>query len=141
MNAAIEGLIARSTASGWVLCLLVVGGLFQQWRMWTSQRPKMRELENAEDASLRADLMRMLAEARTDHSNQIADIRREQQDERKTCDEKLRAMQAQIDGLIRQLVAAQVASGQAIELSPIARAAGERSLRARDEKMGEGTES
>ncbi|MDF0490043.1 hypothetical protein PX554_18065 [Sphingomonas sp. H39-1-10] len=133
MNAAIEGLVARSTASGWVLCILVVGGLFQQWRMWTSQRPKMRELENAEDASLRADLMRMLAEARTDHANQIADIRREQQDERHACDEKLRAMQAQIDGLVRQLIAAQVMTGRALEMSPEVRAAGERAMRVRDE--------
>jgi chromosome segregation ATPase len=114
MNAALEGLIARSTASGWVLCALVVGGLFQQWRMWTSQRPKMRELSDAADSSLRHDLM-----------EQIDKLWRQLSDERRECDKQIDAMQVEIktlrdkiDGLVRQLIAYQVAEARRGEVSP-----------------------
>ena len=45
MESTIAALIARSTASGWVLCIVGLGGLIQLTRIVALQRPKMKELE------------------------------------------------------------------------------------------------
>ncbi len=54
MEAALVGLMGRSTASGWLLCIIGVVGVIGLFKILAAQRPKMKELEIGEDASIRA---------------------------------------------------------------------------------------
>jgi len=51
MTSALSEMVARSTASGWILCLLVAGGLI---KIFINQRPKMKELDIGQDGEIRA---------------------------------------------------------------------------------------
>lgn len=103
MTPDIPGMFERSTASGWVLCFLMLIGLA---RLWVSTRPKMQEAENARDASLRTDLLARITKLETDLL-----------DERKRCDLELEAMRKQIEGLQRMIVQFQVSSGRVLPLT------------------------
>ncbi|QQV76535.1 hypothetical protein H5J25_13895 [Sphingomonas aliaeris] len=53
MEATIAALVSRSTASGWLLCILAIGGVIQLSRIVALQRPKMKELETQAEESER----------------------------------------------------------------------------------------
>lgn len=76
--------------------------------------PALRKIKVEEDSSLRTDLM-----ARIDHlEKQISDERRECDRELSTLRGEIKAMQDKMDGLIRQLVAYQVAEARLMPTSP-----------------------
>jgi hypothetical protein len=62
MTAALLGLIGRSTASGWLLCIIGLMGVIQLTKILAAQRPKMKELETAK-AELEAKAEEGLREA------------------------------------------------------------------------------
>ena len=49
LQAGLSGMIERSTASGWMLCVI---GLFGIWRLYVLAQPRMRELKQAREADL-----------------------------------------------------------------------------------------
>ncbi len=53
MEAAFTAALARSTISGWLLCVI---GVFGIWRLYVIGRPKMRELEIGADEQVRDEL-------------------------------------------------------------------------------------
>ena len=53
MEATIAALVSRSTASGWLLCILAIGGVIQLSRIVALQRPKMKELATLAEESER----------------------------------------------------------------------------------------
>lgn len=58
LTASLGGLVARSTASGWLLCVI---GLFGVWRLYIIARPKMREIEQDGEEKLRAEMWKDIA--------------------------------------------------------------------------------
>lgn len=94
MNAAIEGLIARSTASGWLLCIIGVAGLIQLARVIAMQRPKMKELEITEAGAWQNVLVGEMQALR----NEIKDLREENHGLRK----EVRQLHGIIDGMRRE---------------------------------------
>ena len=57
MEAILAGLIARSTAAGWLLCALGLAGVLKLGQIAVNQRPKMKELETQAEESLHAALL------------------------------------------------------------------------------------
>lgn len=85
------GMMARSTASGWLLCIL---GAFGIWRLYVLARPKMRELEIRENAGLRKEFIEEMAALRAE----VADLRVENSHLR----DEIRALHGVIDGMRRE---------------------------------------
>lgn len=92
-------------------------------RQLIKNAPEMKKLENEGDASLRHDLLA-----------RISTLEMQMLEKDKACEEKLTAMQKQIDGLVRQLVQYQVSSGRAMHMTPEADAAIDRVSRIIQEK-------
>jgi hypothetical protein len=123
-------------SGGTLLAILKVG---LQWRREREASSLASDKAgNEKDASLRADLIRMLAESRADHAREIAAVRKEQADERRVCEDRLHSMQTQIDGLVRQLVAFQISSNRAMGFSPEATASADRVMAAIVKRQEEG---
>jgi FtsZ-binding cell division protein ZapB len=106
VNAAIEGLIARSTASGWVLCILVVGGIIQITRVVANQRPKMRELDISEGEALRTAFVGEMQALRVE----IKELREENQGLRN----EVRALHGIIDGMRRESLQSALSTQRAV---------------------------
>jgi len=120
VNAAIDGLIARSTASGWLLCIIGVAGLIQLARIVATQRPKMRELDISEGESLRDALVGQMTALRDD----IKDLRGENhglrtevkglRDENQGLRNEVRALHGIIDGMRRENMQAGISTQRAV---------------------------
>lgn len=68
----IASMVQRSTASGWILCII---GLFGIWRLYVIARPKMRELEQNGEEKLRSEMWKDIAalkDAKADMSKRIS---------------------------------------------------------------------
>jgi hypothetical protein len=74
METAIAGLIARSTASGWVLCVLALGGVIQLSRLLVLQRPKMAELNQQGEDRARTGEEKLRSEMRNDMADLKVEI-------------------------------------------------------------------
>lgn len=53
----LASMIARSTASGWLLCVIGITGLFGIWRLYVLARPRMLELEIGQNTGLRKEFI------------------------------------------------------------------------------------
>jgi hypothetical protein len=108
MPVSVQGL-SWSGAGIWTGVVLLVAAIVKAW-------PHLRKLSNESDASLRHDLM-----------ERIDKLEKQLSDERRDCDKQMSELQGEmrglrdkIDGLVRQLVAYQVAEARSgvIPLSP-----------------------
>jgi hypothetical protein len=88
------------TPTFWSVCVLIVIVLASAMKQW----PSLDRLKREGDASLRADLLK-----------RIADLEAELSEERRRCDEKMAKLQGQFDGLQRMVIQWQVSSGRAME--------------------------
>lgn len=110
---AIQGL-SWSGAGIWTGVVLLIAAIVKAW-------PHLRKLSNESDASLRHDLM-----------EQVDKLWKQLSDERRECDKaldglrtELKAVNDKMDGLVRQLIAYQVAEARRGEVSqPMERALG-----------------
>lgn len=143
MNA--PGLINMLLTGGvWTVVGVLIFALSRAW-------PALKKLQIESDASLRGDLMKMLAEARketadarsetaaarsevasarsevADLRTKVADERERSADERRECDRKIAAMQKLIDGLQRQI--AQDSQSTASVLGDVSRLGGYRKVK------------
>lgn len=84
------GMMARSTASGWLLCII---GLFGIWRLYVLSRPRMRELDIGENSGLRKEFIEEMAALR----EEVAGLRVENGELRR----EIRALHGIIDGMRR----------------------------------------
>ncbi len=94
VEAALAGLVARSTASGWLLCVLGLAGLIQLGRVIAMQRPKMKELQIGENAGIRAEFIEEMKELR----GEIKGLR----DENAALRSEVRNLHGIIDGMRRE---------------------------------------
>lgn len=121
---AVHGFTWTSALVG-ILNVLVGGVLVAVVR----NMPALRKIKVEEDNSLRADLM-----GRIDHlEKQISDERRECDRELSALRAEMRAMQDKMDGLVRQLIAYQVAEARQLPQSPQM----ERAIQSLEGKAGE----
>jgi hypothetical protein len=81
---------------------IALGALVKVW-------PLLDRQKRDGDASLRTDLLK-----------RISDLESELRAERRHCDDRLAAMQAQVDGLHRMIVQHQISTGRAIDLTAMA---------------------
>lgn len=119
MNEAIPVVVNNLTPTFWSVCVLIVIVLGAAIKVWPSLDRQKRE----GDASLRADLMKMLTDERSGHAIEMAALRQEMQDERRRCDEDLHALRQQVEGLQRMIIQFSTTSGRAIELTNVPEAA------------------
>lgn len=119
MRDAIPVVVNNLTPTFWSVCVLIVIVLGYGIKVWPSLDKQKRE----GDASLRADLMKMLTDERAGHATEMAVLRQEMQDERRRCDEELHAVRAQVEGLQRMILQFSTSSGRAIELGKVPEAA------------------
>lgn len=105
----ISGMIARSTASGWVLCLI---GLFGIWRLYVLGRPKMFELEIAKNSGLREEFIEEMAALRAE----VKGLREENEHLRR----EIRELHGVIDGMRRENLTAHLA-GQRVVAESLSR--------------------
>jgi hypothetical protein len=57
MEGVMSGLISRSTASGWLLCIIGMSGVITLLRILAVQRPKMKELETQAEENVQSLLV------------------------------------------------------------------------------------
>lgn len=100
--------VSNLTPTFYVMCVAVVGLFGILVRQWVP----LRKLQIDQDAGLRADLLK-----------RIAELEAELSEERRRCDEKMAKLQAQFDGLQRMVIQWQVSSGRAFELGGSSEAA------------------
>jgi ElaB/YqjD/DUF883 family membrane-anchored ribosome-binding protein len=99
----------------WTLVALVV--------VWIIRiQPKMRELQNSADGSLRKDLMERIDKLEKQLSEERRECDREMHEMREEFRNTIKAMQQTIDGLHRQLLAQ--SSSLALRLTPASTSAG-----------------
>lgn len=103
MSSAISEMIARSTASGWILCLLVAGGLI---KLVINQRPKMKELEIGEDEGIRAFFATQIEGLRVE----IKDLR----EENTALRNEVRTLHGVIDGMRREALQVGISTQRAV---------------------------
>lgn len=103
MSSAISEMIARSTASGWILCLLVAGGLI---KLVINQRPKMKELEIGEDEGIRAFFATQIEGLRIE----IKDLR----EENTALRNEVRTLHGVIDGMRREALQVGISTQRAV---------------------------
>lgn len=115
MTQAIPVVVNNLTPTFWSVCVLIVIVLAAAIKQWGPLDRQKRE----GDASLRADLMKMLTEERSSHAAEMTVLRREMQEERRRCDEELHALRQQVEGLQRMIIQFSTSSGRAIELSNV----------------------
>jgi uncharacterized protein YlxW (UPF0749 family) len=101
MGEAIPVVVHNLTPTFWSVCVLIVIVLSQRIK----SLPTLDRQKRDGDASLRADLMKMLT------------------DERRRCDEELHALRQQVEGLQRMIIQFSTSSGRAIELGKVPEAA------------------
>lgn len=119
MTEAIPVVVNNLTPTFWSVCVLIVIALSVAIKQWAPLDKQKRE----GDASLRADLMKMLTEERSSHASEMAALRQEMHDERRRCDEELHAVRAQMEGLQRMIIQFSSSAGRAIELTKTPEAA------------------
>jgi uncharacterized protein HemX len=119
MNEAIPVVVNNLTPTFYSVCVLIVITLTVAIKQWAPLDKQKKD----SDASLRADLMKMLTDERTGHAAEMAAIRQEMQDERRRCDEDLHALRQQVEGLQRMIIQFSTSSGRAIELGKVPEAA------------------
>lgn len=61
MGIDLAGMIQRSTASGWMLVIIGISGLFGIWRLYVIARPKMKQLEMDGEEKMRAEMWQDIA--------------------------------------------------------------------------------
>jgi predicted nuclease with TOPRIM domain len=113
MEAALSALMGRSTASGWLLCIIGLAGVLQLGRILAAQRPKMKELEIGEDASIRAFMAAQMNELR----DEIKGLRvetKDLRDENHALRKEVKDLHAVIDGMRREAVAAGISTQRAV---------------------------
>lgn len=122
MGEAIPVVVNNLTPTFWSVCVLIVVVLAAAIKVWPSLDRQKRE----GDASLRADLMQMLAEEKRGHAEEMAALRKEMSDERHECDrrlragdEKMRELHNQVEVLQRMILQFSSSSGQAIDLGKV----------------------
>ncbi len=106
MEAAIAGLIGRSTASGWLLCIIGLAALAKLAQLVVLQRPKMREMDISEGGILRTAIAAEMSGLR----DEVAGLRKENSDLRA----EVRALHAIIDGMRREALTGQLATQTAM---------------------------
>lgn len=127
----IAALFARSTASGWALCVIGVAGLFGIWRLHVLARPKMLELEITRDTGLRQEFI--------DEMRQLRDEVKSLRDENGELRKEIRELHGIIDGMRRENLTANLAvQRDAIGDRPVSKPM-ERALGKLDEIAGETT--
>jgi predicted RNase H-like nuclease (RuvC/YqgF family) len=105
MEAMISGLIARSTASGWVLCILAIGGVIQLSRIIALQRPKMKELEIGAEEAARTAEATANTEIRLELRTELRELREEVRalrEENRGLRNEIKALHGVIDGMRRE---------------------------------------
>lgn len=103
MGGALSEMLARSTASGWLLCLLVAAGLI---KLVINQRPKMRELDIGEDENIRAFFAAQIEGLR----GEIKDLR----EENTALRNEVRTLHGVIDGMRREALQAGISTQRAV---------------------------
>ena len=88
------------------LCVIAVGALIKVWPMLDKQK-------RAGDASLREDLMGLLAT----RDKRITELESDIINERRRCDEEMSKLRAQVDALQRMIVQLQISTGNALHFS------------------------
>jgi hypothetical protein len=134
------------TAAG--VWTIIFGGIFASIGRYISQRAPMAKVESDSDASLRKDLMGMIAAQQERHQQEIAAIRAEAlvvradaAEEKRSCATHIERLEMEIRNLRDQLLQIHKSTGAAIEFgqaaAPIGAASAPRVARIR-RKQGEG---
>jgi sensor histidine kinase regulating citrate/malate metabolism len=113
MEAALVGLMGRSTASGWLLCIIGVVGVLTLLKILAAQRPKMKELEIGEDASIRAFMAAQMNELRDEIKGlrvETKDLRDENHELRR----EVKSLHGVIDGMRRDALQAGISTQRAV---------------------------
>lgn len=117
IGSAVSEMIARSTASGWVLCVIGITGVFALFKILAGQRPQMREMEIKRDAAEREADEKRDAEIRAFFSTQIGDLRSEilaLRQENTALRAEIRELHGVIDGMSRQATQVGISTQRAV---------------------------
>lgn len=106
MEAVAASVIAKGTASGWTLCVLALIGVVVLLKILAAQRPKMKELEIGEDASIRAFMAEQMGELR----EEMKGLR----DENHALRKEVRDLHGVIDGMRREALQAGISTQRAV---------------------------
>lgn len=113
MEAVAASVIAKGTASGWTLCVLALIGVVILLKILAAQRPKMKELEIGEDASIRAFMAEQMNELR----GEIKGLRvetKDLRDENHALRKEVKDLHGVIDGMRREALQAGISTQRAV---------------------------
>jgi hypothetical protein len=118
LDASTVAKLTTGSAAGWTLVVIVLGWIVKTWPAWKQRVNEARKIQLDADGKFREDLMERIRDL--EHSLELAASRVNQaiEDERRRCEAEMSVMRAdfqkQIDGVVRQFLTFQVATGNAI---------------------------
>jgi hypothetical protein len=100
------GIVAKLTSgssAGWAMVIIALGWIVKTWPVWKQRVNEARKIEVDAEAQIRDDLI-----------GRISTLEADLTAERRRCDAELRALRDKLDGVVRQFLAFQMATAQAI---------------------------